>query len=45
MRKFRLEAVQDLADELAVSGGNTNDRVLFARAELHRLPTLAPART
>ena len=43
VRTFRLEAVQDLADELAVSGGHTNDRVLFARAELHRLPTVAPA--
>jgi RsiW-degrading membrane proteinase PrsW (M82 family) len=41
LRKHRLEAAHDLADEIAAAGGRDTDRVGFARAELARLQARA----
>lgn len=42
-RRYSIEAVADLANELARSGGDDNDRVAFARNEVSRLSSVPHA--
>ena len=39
LRRHRLEAAHDLADQIAAAGGHETERVRFARAELARFAT------
>ena len=42
LRRHRLEAAHDLADQIAASAGQETDRVRYARAELARLTARGP---
>ncbi|NUT18694.1 MAG: PrsW family intramembrane metalloprotease [Hamadaea sp.] len=44
-RRHRLEAAHDLADQLGAAAGTDSEQVLFARAELQRLPFGVPSGT